>query len=383
MGVMDYSGVMALAGAAGGLVANTSLSTLKGFPRASWNPMQSHPAPPTISAVDASSGLSNAYTPANNSAFAYAGGTSVWNSLYARDQHNASFSGVAPFNVTFACDATVVEIDYYRDSYGEGPDVEVDGQYAGFPASGTINSRHTFYLTFASQTTRIITLRGRFYLCGVRTNSASGIYAAPTAQRPRVLVLGDSYSEPTTSDAAASRARHGWLYQLGLALNWDVWSCGAGGTGYVKTNGSRGTFGSRVATDVTPWSPDIVIVSGGINDGGRVSDYAAYQTTVEQCIANIRAGCSASIILTGPIWRGYAGSGTSDQERIGAAIVAAGSKANLFIPTANWITGTGKQSAPAGNGNADVIIGPDNVHPTIIGHAYIAMRMSNAILALG
>jgi lysophospholipase L1-like esterase len=57
----------------------------------------------------------------------------------------------------------------------------------------------------------------------------------------------------------------------------------------------------------------------------------------------------------------------------------------FFIPTTGgangaWMTGTGSTAAPHGDGNCDVYISSDNVHPNDAGHAYLAGRMADEIM---
>lgn len=44
------------------------------------------------------------------------------------------------------------------------------------------------------------------------------------------------------------------------------------------------------------------------------------------------------------------------------------------------ITGTGKVSAPVGDGNADIYISSDGTHPTPAGHKYLAWRIAGHLL---
>ena len=46
----------------------------------------------------------------------------------------------------------------------------------------------------------------------------------------------------------------------------------------------------------------------------------------------------------------------------------------------SWITGTGKVGATAGDGNGDLLIANDGVHPSPAGHDYYARRIGQTIL---
>jgi lysophospholipase L1-like esterase len=51
----------------------------------------------------------------------------------------------------------------------------------------------------------------------------------------------------------------------------------------------------------------------------------------------------------------------------------------LILTQRPWITGTGRVSAPKGDGNADSYVGADGVHPTDAGQAYVGRRMALAL----
>jgi hypothetical protein len=51
-------------------------------------------------------------------------------------------------------------------------------------------------------------------------------------------------------------------------------------------------------------------------------------------------------------------------------------------PNGSWITGTGNVSNPVGNGNADLYISSDGVHPTSAGIAYLAGRITTAVKSI-
>lgn len=51
-------------------------------------------------------------------------------------------------------------------------------------------------------------------------------------------------------------------------------------------------------------------------------------------------------------------------------------------PAGAWIVGTGSVAAPAGNGNADQLIGPDGLHPVYRGQRYIGEKAGDGLAAV-
>ena len=237
---------------------------------------------------------------------------------------------------------------------------------------------------------------------------------------PTVGFIGDSYSGGSADVPAASTIDRVASRRLGVRSV----SSAQGGTGYVvdgKANiASNSVFGSaeRVGRIVEA-APDAVAVVGGLNDEG--SDLAQVAGAVKKCLADLRAGLpDAPIVVVGPqpsggartvggtfadlvkatadavascgvdgvafvdwaglaggralgfragqtYWRGdtiaYAGA----IYRVEAAFWAGDSPAAAF-PDVRQVsavfTGTGKAGAPAGDGNRDLYISSDGVHPT-------------------
>ena len=132
---------------------------------------------------------------------------------------------------------------------------------------------------------------GNARLYGVGIGVADTIEAAEV-RGPRVLCVGDSL----TGFIAG-----GWPTWFAHAMGWDdVWYSGVGGTGY-STAGSGKKFRDRIATDVAPFAPDIVIFLGSRNDYGLApatvgADAAAAYQAVRAALpeALIVAGANAS-----------------------------------------------------------------------------------------
>lgn len=54
----------------------------------------------------------------------------------------------------------------------------------------------------------------------------------------------------------------------------------------------------------------------------------------------------------------------------------------IDMQTDPWWTGTGNESSPANDGNADFFISADEVHPSRAGYEDLALRVSDALGAV-
>lgn len=237
---------------------------------------------------------------------------------------------------------------------------------------------------------------------------------------PTVGFIGDSYSGGSADVPSASTIDRVASRRLGVRSV----SSAQGGTGYVtdgKANiASNTVFGSaeRVGRIVQA-APDAVAIVGGLNDEGK--DLAQVAAAVKKCLSDLRAGLpDVPIVVVGPQpsggartvggtfadlvkatadavascgvdgvafidWAGLAGGRAKDFQagqtywrgdviayagaiyRVDAGFWAGDSPAGAF-PQVRQVsavfTGTGKAGAPAGDGNRDLYISADGVHPT-------------------
>lgn len=237
---------------------------------------------------------------------------------------------------------------------------------------------------------------------------------------PTVGFIGDSYCGGSADVPPASTIDRVASRRLGVRSV----SSAQGGTGYVtdgKANiASNTVFGSaeRVGQIVRA-APDAVAVVGGLNDEGKALGQVA--GAVKKCLSDLRAGLpDAPIVVVGPQpsggartvggtfadlvkatadavascgvdgvafvdWAGLAGGRAKDFHpwqtywrgdtvayagaiyRVEAGFWSGDSPASAF-PQVRQVsavfTGTGKAGSPAGDGNRDLYISADGVHPT-------------------
>jgi len=187
----------------------------------------------------------------------------------------------------------------------------------------------------------------------------------------RVVIIGDSYTEGA---GAHHKLADFYACRLGKAMGWyNTIISGLGGTGYYNPAGVHKTYGERV-NDVIAANPDAVIITGGINDVGETSagdegwDAYRYYRDIRLALPN------TEIFVAGPFYPQdvhYPNAYRDEIKRAAAAIPR-----THFIDATNWFTGDGNEEAPAHNGNADMYIGPDGVHPNTAGHKYLAAKLA-------
>lgn len=146
--------------------------------------------------------------------------------------------------------------------------------------------------------------------------------------------VGDSFSEPTFSDAGSYVLHDGYVQRLAYLTGLDLWSAGSGGTGYINPNGgaSRVKFADRMAADILT-IPGLkgVFLAGGINDYSYAS---ATPALVAAEVTSILAACVAAGVtdnyVLSPFWAKGAPSFPADllqwEQAIKAAALTAGAK---------------------------------------------------------
>lgn len=195
----------------------------------------------------------------------------------------------------------------------------------------------------------------------------------PPAHPLRVAFIGDSYT------AGAGLGPHeAWPWLLGGEHGWTVWDFAEGGTGYVKQFASGGANAcgtdacpnyQQVVPDVVAAGPDVVIVSGGRNDGTRLTpDLGKAITAV---YAAIRKGLpNAKIIAVAPVLAAddTPGSFSDFKPAVKAAAEAVG---GAYVDL----------GAPLG-GHPE-LIQKDGVHPTAAGQQALAAAADKVLPKLG
>lgn len=200
---------------------------------------------------------------------------------------------------SFMLDDSAFEV--MTQSSGNRYYVRVDGEYV----ADTIATPATMYQTataasqwrkfdFGVRRLRRIDIIGgsgsdALSFMGIAISGTGAIYPAPV-RGPRVICVGDSFT---------GNSIHSWTHWFADAMGWDdVWPSGVGGTGLLNTNGGTAkTFRQRLATDVLPFNPDIVLMHGGVNDGGANAALAGAEAAA--FAQDIRAALPGCIVIGG------------------------------------------------------------------------------------
>lgn len=172
----------------------------------------------------------------------------------------------------------------------------------------------------------------------------------------------------TDSIGEGAENSYGWTFAKLLGFN--VINSPEGGSGFIQT-GNRGTnFIGRIATEIYPEAPGLIVVQGGRNDAAASN--AAFQAAIEALCDDINTNLPGAVkILMAPF-------SASDAENISLAprgeIVraVAAAKGFFYIDNIGWIKGT---RAVAGSGNATKYIQVDNVHMNDLGRGYFGTRL--------
>jgi lysophospholipase L1-like esterase len=210
---------------------------------------------------------------------------------------------------------------------------------------------------------------------GVRIVPTDIIYPSPVSNPLRMAIVGDSY----TAGSSNPQQVGGYVFRLGELLGIeDIWPRGIGGTGYLTST----TFRSRLAQDVIPYTPDILMVQGSINDRTPYASQPGQLTTeINALAAQVRAALPTTLLVaTGPL---YAAVQDSNMTTICAEQKAAWQALGVpFIDATTWNTGTGNTSATTGNGTADYNRSADATHPTQAGYDHLAANLAAALMPI-
>lgn len=216
------------------------------------------------------------------------------NYLYVESVKASGGRGSGYDRIEFYVDCTTFEI-MHKGQSGHWR-MWVDDELVSETATDVPNTGSVYFqpITFASKGVRKITLDWyNLAFGGIVIGPTDSVWKA-NSLRPRCLVIGDSFTEGSTAGA-----ERGWIVNLGIALGWDVWNGGQGGSGYVAAGAYTGNFAQRIpyfaADDF-----DVVIFAGGINDLASIGSLASQAAS---CFADaVAAWPRAKILAVSPPW---------------------------------------------------------------------------------
>jgi lysophospholipase L1-like esterase len=315
-----------------------------------------------------------------------------------------------------------------------GSDVRVtllaDGQYmaprfiatqlAAGVAGAPLNQFNTYVrFDFGSSAMRQVSLYGRSTqgLCALAIGQGDSIAPWDRSGEASMCAMSDSYGGARATHWGVSGPFWEAAARLGIP---HVDLNAIGGTGYAPIGvdalrlDPANAFGGRLATCIVR-APDLFITAGGINDnnGAALPPYATaeaarlgFQNAVFAYFRDLRAALPDAVLAaTGP-WTpnefALADANRAKADTVKGALQAIAGPwvfldnvrggwsnsagASGASPGRGWQTGSGREGAPAGDGNADLYISADGTHPTEAGVQYLAGMFADtlraAILAL-
>lgn len=311
---------------------------------------------------------------------------------------NTYASGQGTWSVEFWTDAQVFQVRMKYISTSTQYRLSINGQKVTDltqPSNGiTPGSGHLITFDLGSATPRQIRFDfATFPFGGVYVARSASIWAM-TLRGRRAAVLADSISDGSASNTGAGCGTWVDRYARLMGIS-DMWRQGRGGTGYI-TPGAFATFQNRVALDVAPWDFQELIIWGGFNDSG--GSQSAIDSAARLLYETVQAALPKCKLIVVGCWS-PSGSPSSGQINTNATLKTASRSFGLpFIDVLSgqvfdgsgsvvaeqgkWITGTGNAGSPVGDGNADLYVSADGIHPNDAGHVYLSRRMYAARTAL-
>lgn len=185
---------------------------------------------------------------------------------------------------------------------------------------------------------------------------------------PVLMFVGDSF----TVGSGPVPAWSGYAAETARRLGWQPVIAGAGGTGYLSRGRVGRSFQESFEAELS-WrpAPDLLIVSGGHNDGRWTGLWV--RRAAAKLLWTVRARWPATrVVMVGPIWLDRAPA-RAYRVRDALAQVAAREGVTFLDPMGQrWVTGS----------RAEIVL-PDGVHPTLAGHARLAGWLAGALRAQG
>lgn len=197
-----------------------------------------------------------------------------------------------------------------------------------------------------------------------------------------LLCIGDSITAGANGVApGGATALDTWPQWVGTALGYDhVCNAAIGGTKWVALGSGTADQltshfgGGRLSTALGGMTPDAIMFMGSRNDASAVqADLDAITAAVTSALGQVSS--FAKVYVAGTIT-----ALTANNDAVRAGTLAA---SRPFIDLSGLIYGTGKSTAPTGDGNADTYIGSDGVHPTFAGHQYIRTNYALRLRGIG
>jgi putative cell wall-binding protein len=270
--------------------------------------------------------------------------------------------------------------------------------FAGTDTTGS-GSWNWLVVTRTSDAPVTVRFAGPLFFTGVDHDAGDAV-TVTAAPRFTLGVISDSQFEAAPDTHPMTQTAGPMLSTL---TGFRIWNMAESGTGYVDDgSGAAATggvgfpgnlsspFGSaRRIASITSAPIDALLVNGSINDLYWSADkQRAEMDAFLDKVAQARPGLPVVLVSIEPL----SSSTVHDQTNPGFqaldanfAVVAARhpNVVGVIDPyTADWLTGTGSTTHPAGDGNQDQYVGADGIHLNAPGQAYYQGRIVQALRQL-
>jgi lysophospholipase L1-like esterase len=215
----------------------------------------------------------------------------------------------------------------------------------------------------------------------------------PAIKRPLTWVhFGDSFSQYSGATYPQLGCTS-WLHSM-FGFECDFVDVSVGSTSVADpvntsvddtpTTGNKPQWRLQWRLSAKAYSPDIITMLIGHNDAAG----PAFRTELAALLDELRADCPGALII-------LVGCNSSTAKNVGngdlnieadIATVCAGRPGVQFCPLQGGTEGrllrgtSGNAGSPAGQGNVDVLVSGDNVHPTDTGHEVFGRAMARSIV---
>ncbi len=193
-------------------------------------------------------------------------------------------------------------------------------------------------------------------------------HAVSQSQAPKALFVGDSYTSGWALDPADAHLKFSTL--VAEHFGWLEINAGCPGSGYVASGPVCHSPFKQTLNGRAQSHPDVVILSGGIND--LYSDDERIAKAIRQTISVLpKLFPRARVAVVTPV-------APSEPERLDAMTQALASACDANGVTLLSIGQPLVESAPivAPGAHSKPLIGPDGLHPTVAGHAALASAIT-------
>lgn len=300
--------------------------------------------------------------------------------------------------VEFMVDENAFEIEQIANT--NGLTIIVDGRFLSLDAIVSAAADQWIKVTIpGGRRPHRVEIRGDrrgWYFGGVRLSATGQVYAPPVDGGPRLVCFEDSFGAGSSYGPwiAGKQIHRQFGDMLGIK---DVWSFSRGGRGYIATDEANGAFYTykQNLAEAIALHPDILSFGGSLNDRGTVGGNALVATDITAAALDTYRtarglGFSGPIVVFGIASVDDTANGTTSkiayvEQAVADAVTAFADPQCWFVPVRNdpvgpWVTGSWNYGTQTTSTNSSIITNTagDKVHPSDIGHGYLASRRAAA-----